>query len=55
MTLPALPIRPRNFTDPVPNQPFFYEEKPMLKTGSGNIEVGQGLEFDPENSTLSTN
>lgn len=53
MTLPALPTIPRNFTNPVPNQPFNYEEKQMLKTGSGNLEVGDGLEFTPEDDTLS--
>lgn len=53
--LPALPVRPRNFTDPVPNPPFRYEDKPMLRTGAGSIEVRGGLEFNAETSTLSAN
>lgn len=55
MTLPALPIIPRNFSAPVPNQPFHSTEVHMVDTPEGPLELGDNLEFDPDTNTLSSN
>ena len=49
----TLPLPPRDFTAPIPNEPFSYTEKYYVETTQGRVPLSTSLEVNPETGSVS--